>query len=422
MPEYFGPKLKLSQDGKTYIVFTYSWVENNWILFQNNLTHNNGISTSFIQPVPLDNINDGNHSLYPSFCLGPQFGYIAFLSYMDMGIYLTKFDLSSDTEVSGFPALAAISEQSYYGGDPTPNIALNFLNGEWRIHLVYHNSFEVGKKSEVVREVNYLELADDGSIVQNSVVIDNGDYPDVAVSSDNTPHVAYRSLYDIYYATKSITTPPEEGTMHVEDIVMSSSLKGARWNAVAAVLIHDDQNPSQLVSGATVTGNWSGIVSGTGSATTDANGIATLKSPKTKNSGDITFTVTGVVKDGWTYDQSANKVNSGSISNPLSKSVAAGPELYTPSEFVLLNNYPNPFNPETRIAFQIPELTRVKLAIYNLHGQKVINLVDENRGPGKFVETWCGKDGFGRIVPSGVYVYHLEAGQFVASKKMLLLK
>ena len=125
------------------------------------------------------------------------------------------------------------------------------------------------------------------------------------------------------------------------------------------------------------------------------------------------------MKDGWTYNPLANKVNSGSVSSPLGKSIAERIELDKPSEFALLDNYPNPFNPETKISFQIPEPARVKLTIYNLHGQKVMTLVNEYRGPGKYVETWSGKDEFGRTVPSGVYVYRLEAGQYVVSNKML---
>ncbi|MCZ6800754.1 MAG: T9SS type A sorting domain-containing protein [Nitrospirae bacterium] len=99
-----------------------------------------------------------------------------------------------------------------------------------------------------------------------------------------------------------------------------------------------------------------------------------------------------------------------------------GSEVTSPKSFTLFQNYPNPFNPQTKIAFQIAESVQVRLAIYNLLGQEVITLVDEKRSPGEFVELWDGNDRSGKAVPSGVYVYRLQAGEFVEIKKMILLR
>lgn len=99
----------------------------------------------------------------------------------------------------------------------------------------------------------------------------------------------------------------------------------------------------------------------------------------------------------------------------------AGPQFPIPNIYDLAQNYPNPFNPQTSISFEIPEPTKVRLTIYNLLGQEVITLVDEKRNPGQFVEIWHGQDRFGKSVPSGIYIYRLEAGEFVMSRKMILL-
>jgi PKD repeat protein len=107
-------------------------------------------------------------------------------------------------------------------------------------------------------------------------------------------------------------------TLHVEKIGMSVSIKytGTRVTdvtarATAAVIITDASG--KALRGATVSGTWSGAVSGTGSATTDRNGQAKLTSPSTKSRGTFTFTVTGVSLSGYTYNAAQNKLSSASI-------------------------------------------------------------------------------------------------------------
>jgi len=89
---------------------------------------------------------------------------------------------------------------------------------------------------------------------------------------------------------------------------------------------------------------------------------------------------------------------------------------------VLFENYPDPFNPETAIKYQIPEASRVTLKIYNVVGQEVRTLVDRFQNAGTYEIRWDGKDGSGRIVPSGVYLYRMQAGEFFEIKKMTLLR
>ncbi|MDD4052310.1 MAG: FlgD immunoglobulin-like domain containing protein, partial [candidate division Zixibacteria bacterium] len=93
-----------------------------------------------------------------------------------------------------------------------------------------------------------------------------------------------------------------------------------------------------------------------------------------------------------------------------------------PLEYTMLQNYPNPFNPTTTIAYSIPEACDVKIRIYNILGQVVTTLVDEYKTPGEYAVVWDGNDADGRPVASGMYFCQMRAGQYMSSKKMLMLK
>lgn len=99
-----------------------------------------------------------------------------------------------------------------------------------------------------------------------------------------------------------------------------------------------------------------------------------------------------------------------------------GKETEIPREFDLSQNYPNPFNPTTTIRFALPEQANATLRIYNLQGQLVRTLFGHYLGAGYYDSVWNGNDDAGKEVASGVYVYRLEAGRFIQSKKMTLVK
>ena len=87
-----------------------------------------------------------------------------------------------------------------------------------------------------------------------------------------------------------------------------------------------------------------------------------------------------------------------------------------------LSNYPNPFNPVTKIVFNLPEEGNVKLEIYNIKGQKVKTLLDCFMSPGRSEMIWNGKDDNGKLVGSGVYLYQLQTPAKSYVKKCMLLK
>ena len=88
----------------------------------------------------------------------------------------------------------------------------------------------------------------------------------------------------------------------------------------------------------------------------------------------------------------------------------------------LLNNYPNPFNPETNIAFSIKEAGNVIIEVYNMKGQLMKTLINEVKENGNYTITWNGKDNNGKNVSSGVYFYKMETRKYVSTKKMILMK
>ncbi len=94
----------------------------------------------------------------------------------------------------------------------------------------------------------------------------------------------------------------------------------------------------------------------------------------------------------------------------------------TKLDYVLAQNFPNPFNPSTTINFQIKKDQRVKLQVYNLNGQLVNELVNEKVNKGSHSVNWNGTDRLGNQVSSGTYFYKITAGTFTQTNKMILLK
>lgn len=88
-----------------------------------------------------------------------------------------------------------------------------------------------------------------------------------------------------------------------------------------------------------------------------------------------------------------------------------------PSQYRLWQNFPNPFNPSTTIAFGVPRSSHVILKLYNFLGQEIQTLVNEQLHPGQFEVQWHA-DG----MPSGVYFYRIQAGDFSESRMLLLAK
>jgi len=109
---------------------------------------------------------------------------------------------------------------------------------------------------------------------------------------------------------------------------------------------------------------------------------------------------------------------------------SAGPEEFAPQgwtsveeipglaqTYSLEQNFPNPFNPSTKIRFNIPEQGLVSLKVFNLLGEEVANLVNAEMTAGNYEVDFNAK-----AISSGIYFYTLKAGNFISTKKMILLK
>ncbi len=110
-------------------------------------------------------------------------------------------------------------------------------------------------------------------------------------------------------------------------------------------------------------------------------------------------------------------LNSGAVI--IHKSVFAkdGVESLQPEVYTLEQNYPNPFNPTTKISFSIPEAGLVQLKVYNLLGEEVATLSNEEKLPGRYEVVFDANN-----LSSGVYLYSIRAGNYTESRKMILLK
>ncbi len=156
----------------------------------------------------------------------------------------------------------------------------------------------------------------------------------------------------------------------------------------------------------------SSAVVGNGASFEGSGLLATLQFEISGNQ-DITIAISNadirdnennkLLKDGFVFEQTI--------------SAAAMPDKYT-----LEQNHPNPFNPETEIAFGIPVETRVRLTVYNITGQVVTTLVDEVLPAGRHTVRWNGTDSYGSEVASGIYLYRIETVEFHKTAKMMLVK
>lgn len=94
-----------------------------------------------------------------------------------------------------------------------------------------------------------------------------------------------------------------------------------------------------------------------------------------------------------------------------------------PLIFKLQQNHPNPFNPHTTIAFDLPKQTAVSLRVFDVSGRLVTVLLEgEIEGAGRREVVWTGRDDYGQQVAAGVYFYRLDAGEYSETKRMALVK
>ena len=140
---------------------------------------------------------------------------------------------------------------------------------------------------------------------------------------------------------------------------------------------------------------------------------------------DVEFTMpAGVVKNNCEFIAFVQDENTKEIMVAAKVNLGDGPSAIgdkkgfnTPTEFALEQNYPNPFNPTTAISYQLSAVSQVELAVYNALGQKILTLVSAKQNAGTYSVSFDAKS-----LPSGIYMYRLNAGKFSQIRKMILIK
>ncbi len=129
-------------------------------------------------------------------------------------------------------------------------------------------------------------------------------------------------------------------------------------------------------------------------------------------SGEYTYYVTTLYSEGESEPSNVMTVNITENNDVI----------VTPLVTALKRNYPNPFNPETSIAFDLASAGNVEINIYNAKGQKVKTLISEFKNPGSYKAVWNGKDSNNQNCGSGIYFYKMKSGKYTSTGKMILMK
>jgi photosystem II stability/assembly factor-like uncharacterized protein len=201
------------------------------------------------------------------------------------------------------------------------------------------------------------------------------------------------------------------------DSVLSRSTDGGmNWSQIIGLPIghwYNDNFPSVFV--ATGDGFWAVVNSGVYQST-DLGVSWNERYSATNDKFNCASLVTvGNVTAGWFTSLGTNIYACRFLNTPTDVHETINPEI--PSEFKLLQNYPNPFNPSTTFRYSIPTQSKVMIKVYDILGKEIETLVNEEKPVGTYEITW-----YADQLPSGVYFYQLIAGEYIQTKKMLLLK
>ncbi|MCP4684986.1 MAG: PKD domain-containing protein, partial [bacterium] len=220
-----------------------------------------------------------------------------------------------------------------------------------------------------------------------------------------------------------VIEPEQEDALHVSRLVTSRKQYKIWCRGYADVYVVNSLG--QPVEGATVALAASGATSEALSAVTDGLGVASFKTRVSRNcSKDWCFAVTDVSHPQLPYDAPSDVVNSTcyTVATYAGRAEFDWDGVEMPIDFSLEQNYPNPFNPSTEITYSLPAPSQVRLVVINMLGQEVVTLVEGQQSAGWHSTTWDGRSAGGKAVASGLYFYHLQAGEFSESRKMMLLK
>jgi len=197
---------------------------------------------------------------------------------------------------------------------------------------------------------------------------------------------------------------------------MFSLTSGVSAQVVDVAIIDFSFNPSNITIDVGTTVRW-----------TNQDGVAhTSTADGTWDSGSLangeTFEYTFNSSGTFNYICSIHPVMTGSVTVQQPTDIENEGKSQMPDDFNLGRNYPNPFNPSTNISFSLARRAAVTLEVYSILGMKIKTLADREFPAGNHTLVWDGTDRDGRQASSGIYFYSMEADEFRATEKMVLLK
>ncbi len=313
----------------------------------------------------------------------------------------TKVDYVVVNEPPGEAPLAAFSGSPTAGTAP---LTVTFSDASTNNPTTWSWNFGDGNSASTQNPVH--EYADPGTYTVSLTVTN-------AFGSDTETKTDYITVSE-----------PSQNAMHVSEINVSKQQRFIITRASAQIRIVDASGSA--VSNATVRGSWSGSASDADQVTTNSDGWATAVSNWIIGDGEFTFCVEDVSKSGWTYDENANVVTCGTsdgTSAAVEVTDVSIEDIEAEMDLKVAYNAPNPFNPTTTIHFLAPENSHVKVDIYNVLGQRVRTLFNEDVAGGLYSVKWNADDHMGHSVSSGFYFYHINVdNKHTLIKKILLLK
>ncbi|WP_044279130.1 carboxypeptidase regulatory-like domain-containing protein [Candidatus Cloacimonas acidaminovorans] len=270
--------------------------------------------------------------------------------------------------------------------------------------------------------------------------------PTVRIDKITTPTRSERSLqgYKVWRLTSGNEAIPDTWTLLTTELITTLATVDSAWTALpngsyrwavkavytanvtsvasfSNVLNKETQmgnivgfvrkQNNQPIAGATVTAG--GI-----SATTNSAGAYSLA----LSIGTYSVTASAAGYQPRTIDGVVVLPNQNTTLNFVLDPVANEDEYLPAVSTELIGNYPNPFNPETTIAYSIKDRCKVRLEVYNLKGQLVRTLVNEEKANGHYKAVFNAKDEKGNTLSSGIYFYRLQAGNYISTRKMLLME
>ena len=254
---------------------------------------------------------------------------------------------------------------------------------------VSSNSGNYNSASNLQGYWNFQQNLNDESSNSNNGTFNGGSVSYTDVSSDLSLPVELTSFHVLSTRSQAVTLQwVTESEINNLGFILDRRVPGTEWTEIATYITHPELQGQGSVSHQTV----------------------------------YTYT-DDTVMDNEVYDYRIADVDyDGHKEYHSLQILGVSPGTTVPLSFVLHQNYPNPFNPITSLRYDLPEQAQVTLTIYDLIGREVTQLINTTQEAGYRSVQWNAADMHGKPVSAGVYLYQIQAGEFVQTRKMVLLK